>query len=602
MRSTALVFGATGFVGRHLISALTAEGTEVVAACRSEESFRYLTDWLARHGCQTLPTLLLVDFDSADFGIAATDPLVQGISDVYNCAGAYRFGMTVSEARTANVDGARHIVTFAARLPELRRLVHISGYRVGGQDAADVPWSPERVRRTYKALGAYEASKVESDAVVQAEAQRLGVPWTIVNPSSVSGVGSSGESDQFLGMAASFQELWDGSLAARPGNGRTFVPVVPVDYLVQFMIRLPADPDTVGQSYWVLDDATPPLPNLLSIVGEHYRVRVPRLRIPVAIVEHLPSSLTKSDPETLTFLSSDRYPVRSADEFAARHGLELPETIPSILRWADHLAAYRFGATKEQRSARRFVEQGGLRTFRSGPPDADSVVLPGLPVNADTWAATAEALSATAAVDLPGLGMSDGGPQDWPGWLDELLTDGGIRHLIGHSIGAAAAIEAASRNPGRLDRLTLVAPFFLQAPAGLLARASLLTGFVLRHTNAESLAERLTGDRAHASTLATSVADLRRAGTAGRVGRLLSRAADTRWRAELVRLLLAYDGQVHIIVGSEDALSPSGSQVIATLGARARITHIEGAGHHPQLTHPDALVVAIKSAGDRVRG
>jgi pimeloyl-ACP methyl ester carboxylesterase len=49
----------------------------------------------------------------------------------------------------------------------------------------------------------------------------------------------------------------------------------------------------------------------------------------------------------------------------------------------------------------------------------------------------------------------------------------GLRHLIGHAIGAAAAVEAANRNPGRLDRLTLVAPFFLQPGTNFAARAKL---------------------------------------------------------------------------------------------------------------------------------
>nr|WP_212762103.1 alpha/beta hydrolase [Nocardia uniformis] len=130
--------------------------------------------------------------------------------------------------------------------------------------------------------------------------------------------------------------------------------------------------------------------------------------------------------------------------------------------------------------------------------------------------------------------MSAGGPNDWSRWVDELLADSEVRRLIGHSIGSAVAVEAASRKPHRVDRLTLVAPFFLQPGPGVLARASLLTGFILRHAKAESLAARLTGDRTHAPTLTTSIADLRRPGTANRVGRLLSRSVDMRWRADLL--------------------------------------------------------------------
>jgi nucleoside-diphosphate-sugar epimerase/pimeloyl-ACP methyl ester carboxylesterase len=591
----ALVFGATGFLGRHLILALAAEGVDVTAACRSEASFRGLTSWLARHGCDVPPRLVLLDFGAPGLGLASTEPLGTGVSEIYNCAGAYRFGMTLREARTANVDSVRAIVALAAGVSGLRRLVHVSGYRVGGQDPSTVPWDAATVRRTYRASGAYEASKIEADAVFQAEANRHGVPWAIVNPSTVSGVGSTGESDQFLGLVAGFQELWSGRMAARPGNPRTFVPVVPVDHLARFMARLPADPATAGRCYWVLDDATPALPDLLRIVGEHYRVKVPRARIPVPLVKRLPRTLTKADPETLSFMASDRYPVRDADEFARRHDLRLPDTVPSIRRWADHAAAYRFGLAPHGEMARRFIEPAGVRTFTLGPPGADTLVLPGLPVNADTWTAVAQALGNTSAVDLPGLGMSSGSAADWPAWLDELLVGGGVRHLIGHSIGAAAAVEAVSRNPGKVGQLTLIAPFFLQARASLAARATFLTRLYLRHPSAESLSERLTGDRSHAHALTGSIADLRRPGTAGRVGRLLRRTGDSRWRADLVQQLRGYEGKIHIIVGSEDPLAPSATEMISALGRGARVTIVGRGRHHLQLTHSGALVAAIGS-------
>ena len=212
--------------------------------------------WLADHGCRVTPNDLRVDFDAPQLGQGEGRAL-DDVTEIYNCAGAYQFGMTMAEARHANVDSIRAIVSFAAGLPRLRRLVHVSGYRVGGQDPADVPSRMDRVQRTYRRLGVYEASKVEGDATLQALADRLGVVWSIVNPSSVIGASDSGESDQQLGLAASVKELWHGTLAARPGNARTFVPVVPVDYLARFMTLQAVEPDAARQSFWVLDDDTP---------------------------------------------------------------------------------------------------------------------------------------------------------------------------------------------------------------------------------------------------------------------------------------------------------------------------------------------------------
>ncbi|MER6947526.1 alpha/beta fold hydrolase [Nonomuraea sp. NPDC000554] len=581
----ALVFGATGFVGRHLILALGQAGVRVSAANRSRESYRRLVRWLAEHGHDQAPADLHVDFGAPSL-IHGDATRWEDVTEIYNCAGTYRFGMSADEARRANVDSVRAIVAFAARLPRLRRLVHVSGYRVGGQDPELVPWSDGRRRKTYATLGAYEASKAEADAVFQATADQLGVPWSIVNPASVIGDSTTGESDQQLGLASSVKEIWQGTMAALPGNAGTFVPVVPADYLARFMTLLPLEEDAERAAYWVLDDDTPALPDLLALVAEHYQGKVPRTRIPVPLLRRLPRWLTKADPETLTFLSSDRYPTGPANAFAARHGLAMPDVTTSILRWADYLAAHRFGDASA--GVRRFTAPAGVRTFELGEPDAPTVVLPGLPVNADTWGPVAETLGRARVVDLPGLGLSGGRRDDWTDWLTAL----GVRHLVGHSVGAAAALEAATTRPDLVDRLTLVSPFFLQARAGLASRWVPLTRWYLGRVRPEGLAERLTGDAAHAEALRSSVSDLRRGDVAANVARLLSDAGTTRRRSDLQAKLRHYPGVVHVIVGADDPLTPEGRMLVDAL-PHAAVTVIAGAGHHPQLTHPLDVAQAI---------
>ncbi|WP_211369763.1 alpha/beta fold hydrolase [Nonomuraea turkmeniaca] len=420
------------------------------------------------------------------------------------------------------------------------------------------------------------------------------MPWSIVNPASVIGVSTSGESDQQLGLAANLKELWRGSLAALPGNAGTFVPVIPVDYLARFMTLLPEDPAAARTAFWILDDDTPPLPDLLSLVGRHYQVKVPRLRVPVPVVRRLPSALTKADPETLTFMSSDRYPTGPAREFAGRRGLAFPDTVGSILRWADHLAAHRFGSAPDQGPARRFTSHAGVRTFGIGEPDAQALVLPGLPVNADTWAPVAAALGHTRVLDLPGLGLSAGRPWDLTAWLAALVEETGPVHLVGHSIGAAAAVEAGLAHPDRVERLTLVSPFFLQARAGVATRLAALTRLYLRRIRPDALSRLLTGDTSHADELASSAEDLRRGRVAGHVAELLSAAGRERRRQDLRAGLARYPGPVHVIVGSADPLSAEGQELVDALGTRATVTTISGAGHHPQLTHGEELARAIR--------
>jgi nucleoside-diphosphate-sugar epimerase len=73
-------------------------------------------------------------------GLGIDSAAIAQVGEVYNVTGAYRFGMSCAEAHAANVHSARRV-----------------------------------------------ASKVQSDAVAQATARQLGVPSTVVNPSTVIG-------------------------------------------------------------------------------------------------------------------------------------------------------------------------------------------------------------------------------------------------------------------------------------------------------------------------------------------------------------------------------------------------------------------------------
>lgn len=588
----ALVLGATGFLGRWLIVELVSQGVAVTAAVRSVDSARTLKAWLDRHTVTAGVVSAVVDFDSEDLGLPSGTSALEGVTEIYNLAGAFRFGMTADEARRANVISAQRIVGLASRLPDSPRLVHVSGYRVGGQDP-----TTERSRdRTddYARLGAYEASKIEADAVVQETAARLGVPFTIVNPATVIGVSTTGEADNQAGLAASVRDLWRGKLAALPGNARVFVPVVTVDYLARFMALVPTLPEAADQSYWVLDDETPGLPDLLTAVGRHYEVAVPRLRIPVGMIKRLPSAVTKADPETLSFMSTERYPTASAQELARRHGLQVPATLPAIQRWADHIAAHRFGESPAGDAARGFTSYAGIRTFGIGDPAAHTVVLPAVPVNADTWVGVAAELpEATRVLDLPGLGMSSGDPGVWSRWMADVAGGREGLHLVGHSIGAAVAVEFASTHPGQVQRLTLIAPGFLQRPAGGLQRLALLTAAYLRFAPPDNLSRTLLGSDAFASTLETSVVDLRRPGVARRIGRLLAAAGRRSTRHDLRQKLAGFQGDVHLVVGELDPLDSTALSELVARNDRIRVSTIAGAGHYPQISHPADLAATI---------
>ncbi|WP_052849487.1 alpha/beta fold hydrolase [Streptomyces avicenniae] len=539
----ALVFGATGFVGRSLVAELLTRGRRVTAAVRTDT----LTPWLAAQGVD--PGGL--DVVTADI----TRPLtgLPAARDVYNTAARYAFGLGMREARAANVTGALHVLEWAAGLPELRRLVHLSGYRVAAAEA-----TPD-----YAALGAYEASKVEGHHAVVARARELGVPLNVVNPSSVIGPG------QYIGLASLVQDLWRGRLPALPGGPDTFVPIVTVGHLARFLAEVPASP--AGVDHWVLDDATPPLPELIRALAAHLGVRAPRRTVPVGLLRRLPSRLTGADPETLSFLSTDRYPTASARALAESAGLEMPPAADALRAWADDLVAARFGAAPARQGPHGFHAVAGSRTWVAGERRSPShVLLHGLPMNADLWAPLAARLPGpTLAADLPGLGRSSPTERSTATWLAELLEPVRTRPtLVAHSFACVPALRFATEHPDRIGGLVLVAPAFLQAPGPRPPAAA-----VLRRVSAARLARTLGVPEG--PEVDSAVADLRRPGVARRTVAALRAGGAERQRAR--ELLDGVRVPVLIVAGSADPL---------TEAVRHPVAVIPGAGHYPQLTHP----------------
>lgn len=559
----AIVFGATGFIGRSLVAELLGRGQRVAAAVRNDT----LTPWLTSQGIDTGGLTVI----TADI----TQPLtgLPEVRDVYNAAARFAFGLGLHQARATNVTGALNVLEWAAALPGLRRLVHISGYRVSAPDG-----HPD-----YAGSGAYEASKAEADLAVRARARTLGVPLTIANPSTVIGPG------QYIGLAALVEDLWNGRLPALPGGHDVFLPIVTIDYFARFLAEIPASP--AGEHYWVLDDTTPLLPELMSTIADHTGVRTPRRTIPVGLLRRLPRRLTGADPETLSFLSADRYPTASARALAQAAGLEMPPAADALRTWADDLVATRFGTASPWLNPYGFRTVGGSRTWVTGERHRPAhVLLHGLPMNADLWAPLAARLPGPVlAPDLPGQGRSAAATQPVDAWLADLMGPVRTRPaLVAHSLACGPALRFAAEHPERISKLVLVSPEFLQAPSPRLTRSGLAVPMTRRMSTA-----RLAGvlGLPQGPEVESAAADLRRPKVAHRVIAALRTAFAERERSRA--LLDRVSVPVQIIVGSADPL-------VATV--HHPVTEIAGAGHYPQLTHPAQVARHLDAASAPIGG
>jgi pimeloyl-ACP methyl ester carboxylesterase len=106
----------------------------------------------------------------------------------------------------------------------------------------------------------------------------------------------------------------------------------------------------------------------------------------------------------------------------------------------------------------------GGRAFASGKPAV--VFLHGAGCDHSVWQLPARSFAwhgrSVLAVDLPGHGRSDGPPLgsmlDMVRWLGAVLDAAEVKEaaLVGHSMGAAVALEAAAAMPDRVTRIALI--------------------------------------------------------------------------------------------------------------------------------------------------
>ncbi|HEX7098610.1 MAG TPA: alpha/beta hydrolase [Acidimicrobiia bacterium] len=193
------------------------------------------------------------------------------------------------------------------------------------------------------------------------------------------------------------------------------------------------------------------------------------------------------------------------------------------------------------------------------------------------------------APDLPGHGRSEGHPlqsvEEWAKWLATQIDDLASPTVVGHSMGALVALEAAVAHPDSMDRLVLVGgaaempvhPDLLAAAEKDLPRAAAMI--------AEwSLPPAHTGAHPEPGLWEH-----------GGIRRLLERSRPGVLAADL-RACAAYDGTERakscsvpttVVAGSDDRMvRPQASRRLAESIPGARYVEIPGVGHEPMVQSP----------------
>ncbi len=198
----ALVTGATGFVGSHLVERLLREGLEVACLVRRTSSLT----WLEGLPVETRVAALEDPDALAD--------AVGGADYVFHVAGLTR-ARTVAGYLAVNAEGTRRLLDAIERAGlRPRRFVYVSSLAAVGPNPG-----PEPLDETAEPhpIGGYGSSKLAAERIVLQAAQRL--PVTIVRPPAVYGP----RDKNFLPLFRTAQRLRLAPMIGGPAKELSFV-------------------------------------------------------------------------------------------------------------------------------------------------------------------------------------------------------------------------------------------------------------------------------------------------------------------------------------------------------------------------------------------
>lgn len=257
--SKALVTGANGFVGSHLVEGLLSRGYQVTCLVRRTSNLRWLSG-------------LKVDYVYAD--IIQKESLknaLKNVDFVFHVAGLTK-AKNKDEYFRANYQGTKNLIEACAEdNPHIKRFVYISSQAAVG---------PGKDRRPLDETSPcnpvtdYGKSKLEGEKIVLEYSSKL--PVTIIRPPAVYGPRDTDILGFFKIVNKGFKTMF--------GRGESYVSLCFIEDLVQGIILSAESPKAMGQIYFIADDQIYSWREAFQSIAKVLNKKTIPVRIPKAFI------------------------------------------------------------------------------------------------------------------------------------------------------------------------------------------------------------------------------------------------------------------------------------------------------------------------------
>lgn len=320
-KKIALVTGASGFVGSHLVDLLLEENFEVRALVRKTSSLK----WLENKDVQI--------HDCGFFDKEGLRKAVEGVDYVFHVAGVVR-AKTSKEFYRGNVETTQNLIDALLDVnPNIKRLLVVSSFAANGP-AKDASGAKEEDEP--HPISQYGKSKLEEEKLVKKYFDKL--PITIVRPPAVYG---ERETDIYI-----FFKTFKSGLMTMVGFDKKLVSLVHARDLVNGIFLAATNENSVGETYYVgsekfytwdeIGDATAD-----AFGKDAIRIRVPHFLVYIigAIAQFF--SLFSKRPATFNFEKArefvQKYQIcdtsKAVNELGYRQKISLENGIKRTVDW-----------------------------------------------------------------------------------------------------------------------------------------------------------------------------------------------------------------------------------------------------------------------------
>jgi nucleoside-diphosphate-sugar epimerase len=243
-----LLTGASGFVGSHILDALSARGIATVLLLRSTSDRQFISGALSDSppGPASSPTNLnqpqpgasgRVQIRTGSIGeVESLNSALEDVTHVVHCAGCIKASRN-PQFYEINQVGTRNVVSAAnSRGGQIQRVVHISSLAVNGPAT---PHRPAREEDPPHPISEYGKSKLAGELEIRDHCR---IPFTILRPPSVYGPRDRGFFPIFKAIRS--------HVLPRPSAAQALSLVYGPD-LAQAVLPCLEHPAAVGKTYFV---------------------------------------------------------------------------------------------------------------------------------------------------------------------------------------------------------------------------------------------------------------------------------------------------------------------------------------------------------------